>query len=112
MFGWLFGKKEKVQYEQCAPTAKVNHLSYVVSEPVHAIVGTFNEKGRWDLKIKPYSTESPILRGRIGWDVTDTLTGESYEVVSSYLYYLLSFNGIKLEPDRVLSESLPTWMTE
>ena len=109
MFGWLFGSKNK------APHARKVHvqLKSNISEPVQAIVKTFDEKGRWKIKMKGGVDLFLHQKSYGEWEVTDTKTGEVYHVLSEYLYYYITrdFQAIVV-PRSLYPHSLPTWMTE
>ena len=82
-----------------------------ISEPVLSIVKTFSEKGRW--KVTPCFDifKISLHRELPRFTVTDTSTGETFDLYSNTYFYHYTTRFQFVVPDKVVRWGMPTWMT-
>lgn len=112
MFKW-FKKFMNAPYVEAVTDLEEFIKDSKISEPVYAIVKTFDEKGRWKAhKMFDYLSVNPY-KSTYNFVFEDTVTGEKYDIRSKYSHW--SFIGYHKQlafPEGVLSHYLPSWMTQ
>lgn len=106
------GVKEGMHVQQgSVRTHPDNKRKSDISEPVISIVESFKEKGRW--KIEPCFDlfKLRVYRDLVKFKVTDTFTGEVYNLISHQCYYHYTRYKQITVPNRLHSSSAPSWMT-
>ena len=114
MFKW-FSKFLNPPYVEAVKDVEEFIKDLKISEPVYAIVKTFDEKGRWRVKSNFDPWVSPSYYKRLySFTVTDNTTEEEYNLYSDGFYYTDVFGLFSrtMFPYGVSKHYMPTWMTE
>lgn len=113
MFKW-FSRFLNAPYVEAVKDVEEFIKDSKISEPVYAIVKTFDEKGRWKIKSNFDPWCCTPYKCAYSFTATDTITKEEYTLYSDGFYWTEVFGLFSrtMFPCRVTKHYMPTWMTE